>query len=257
MTDIEITDMRGEPQTALKLLHDTQVSIEKARVAVGNRKSAIERGADDSVDPTESVYGSLEKALLEWEKILEDLMGDEAEKYPVFEHWLRHVKGIGPALSGQLLAMLLPPLPDRGPSTWYKAGGLTVEEHDGQSRLPRARKGQEGLSASDATKYYPRLRRCLHNVATSFVRTGGYYREVYDTKKARLTAQHAGDTNWPPHRLDAVARWIMVKLFLAHLWEMWLEAEGTDQDARRAYVIDVLKHPHFIPAPRWNGGGKI
>ena len=115
-------------------------------------------------------------------------------------------------------------------------------------RLPRPRAGGGKIT------YHPWLRRCLHNVATSFVRNGGYYREVYDEGKARLTAFHEGDENWPPHRLDAVARWKTVKLFLAHLWEKWLESEG--QNGRRAYVVDQLGHSYKAP-PEPNGDGKL
>lgn len=267
------------PLSGLRLLMDTQISLEKARVSVGNRVSALERGADDAEDPVLLVYRELHAALEGWEERMEDLAAAEARKFPVWDYWLSHVKGIGPALASQMLAMLLPPLPDRGPSTWYKAAGLAPEERpDGLSRLPRAQKPRCGACSSTTFRlkegarvcsecgwqapeglgrlsYYPRLRRCLHNVATSFVRVGGYYRTVYETRKERLQVQHAGDSQWPPHRVDSVARWQMVKLFLSHLWEQWLEAEG--QTGRRAYVLDVLKHPHYVPAPRWGGNVKI
>jgi hypothetical protein len=249
MTTEELIPKVRTDRDALKLMHDTQVSIEKIRIAASNRVYALTSGRDDADSDIIRAYVGLTDELARRELEFEELMVREAEKFPVYDAWLRHVKGIGPALASQMLAMLLPPLPERGPSTWYKASGLTVEEHDGQSRLPRARAGQEGLP------YYPRLRRCLHNVATSFVRVGGYYREVYDTRKARLQAQHAGDEKWPPHRIDAVARWIMVKLFLAHLWEVWLETEGVT--GRRAYVIDVLGHPHYEPPPMPEKGKKI
>ncbi len=248
-------------QAGLKLLHDTQVSLEKLRISVGNRASALEREADWSTSDVGRVYGELHRSLDDWEARIEELMARETARFPVWGAWLSHVKGIGPGLGSQLLAMLLPPLPDRGPSTWYKAAGLTVErvtrtggltdpdDPDGMSRLPRARAGRDGLP------YYPRLRRCLHNVAESFVRSGGYYRRVYELRKARLVAQHTGHPDWPPYRIDTVARWVMVKMFLSHLWEVWLEVEG--ETGRRAYVLDVLGHPSYEPAPRWDGNGKI
>ncbi len=269
-------------RAALRLLHDTQVSLEKARNATGNRTFALESAADEAAGPVPAIYAEVTAALESWEERFEHLMDDEASRFPIYGYWLRSVRGIGPALASQLLAMLLPPLADRGPSTWYKAAGLTVEaREDGTNRLPRARKPRcANCQATtfrrpmrsetkrvctecgttlppDAGKisWYPRLRRCLHNVATSFVRNGGYYRTVYEGRKERLTAQHAGDKAWPPYRLDDVARWATVKLFLAHLWEMWLEAEGVT--GRRAYVIEVLGHPHYIPAPRSEGGRKI
>lgn len=246
MATIERTE---RPDSGLKLLHGTQISLEKARIQVGNRVSALERDADWTTSDIGVLYAELHAALEGWEERLERAMAREASAYPVWDAWLSHVRGIGPGLASQLLAMLLPPLPDRGPSTWFKAAGLTVEQIDGVSHLPRARVGQEGLS------YYPRLRRCLFNVATSFVRVGGYYRAVYETRKARLVAQHAGDVAWPPYRLDSVARWVMVKLFLSHMYEKMLESDG--HVGRRAYVLDVLGHTQYQPPPEWDGQHKM
>ena len=238
------------PLTGLRLYHVTQVSLEKFRIQTGNRLSALERHADELDDPAAEAYRELFEVLDGFEARFEDLMLAEAKKYPVYDYWLKHVKGIGPALAGQLLAMLLPPLVERGPSTWYKAAGLTVEEHDGQSRLPRARAGGGKLT------YYPRLRRTLYNLATSFVRAGpGYYPDEYEKRKARLVAKHEGDANWPPHRLDAVARWSTVKLFLSHLYEKWLEAEG--ETGRKAYVLEVLGHTTYIAPPEPVAGRKV
>ena len=246
--DSEDQETSGE-RSALKLFHGTQVSLEKIRIQVGNRISALDRGDDSVDDPVLAEYRALHTTLEDFEKRFEKLMTTEAETFPVYDAWLRHVKGIGPGLSAQLLAMLLPPLVDRGPSTWYKAGGLTPSEIDGQQRLPRPRAG------GDKITYYPRLRRTLFLVATSFVRNGGYYRDQYDRHKTRLAAKHANDPNWPPHRLDATARWATVKLFLSHLWEEWLKAEGKSSD-RRPYVIEVLGHTTYIAPPQPRRDGK-
>jgi hypothetical protein len=169
--------------------------------------------------------------------------------WPVYQEWLCHVKGIGPSLAGQMLALLLPPIPSKGPSSWYKAAGLAPElRPDGLMRLPRARAGEGKIT------YHPWLRRCLYNVATSFVRNGGYYREVYDRAKTRLLGLHEGDKDWPPIRVDRAARWSMIKMFLAHLWEAWCEAENIP--ARLPYIIEKYGHQH-IPRPMPNGKAKI
>ncbi len=251
MTGDSENDMtNGNPvadRAALRLLHDTQVSVEKIRIQVGNRVGALERGDDQAEGVIRDAYAALHDQLKEQEELFEALMAHEAEQHPAYP-WLKMVKGIGPALASQLLSMLLPPLPGKGPSTWYKAAGLTVElRPDGLYRLPRARVGEGAIT------YYPRLRRCLHNVAESFVKVGGYYREVYDKRKATLQAKHKDDENWPPHRIDNVARWITVKLFLAHLWEMWCKAEGIRD--RKSYVVDKLGH-NYIPPPISSDGRK-
>jgi hypothetical protein len=234
-------------RTPLRHLHDTQVSLEKFRIGLGNRCSAIARGVDDAERPVPDVYGRLHQMAEQMEGEVDAAIGLELGCWPVWEEWLRHVKGIGPSLAGQMLALLLPPIPTKGPSSWYKAAGLVPEQRpDGLMRLPRARVGEGKIT------YHPWLRRCLYNVATSFVRNGGYYRKAYDREKERLSGLHNGD--WIPLRVDRTARWAMMKLFLAHLWEAWSEAEGIPN--RAPYVVEKLGH-QLIPRPLPMGRGKI
>jgi len=237
------------PRTPLRHLHDTQVSLEKLRISLGNRCSAIARGVDGADQPVPEVYERLHEMADQMEGEIDDAIAVELTRWPVYQEWLVHVKGIGPSLAGQMLALLLPPIPSKGPSSWYKAAGLAPEQRpDGLMRLPRARAGEGKIT------YHPWLRRCLYNVATSFVRNGGYYREVYDRAKERLLALHEGDADWPPIRLDRAARWKMVKMFLAHLWEAWCEAESIP--ARLPYIVEKYGHQH-IPRPLPNGKAKI
>lgn len=217
-----MTDTATRNPSEIKLLLDTQRSIEKARIAVGNRASALERGVDHIDSPApRSLYHRLEDSLLALEAEVEAAMAEAVKTYPVWDHWLKHVRGIGPSLASQLLAMLLPPLPERGPSTWFKAAGLVPEWREDQQafRMPRPRKyepdetilqrckshtcgwkGQQAANNRDCPicgedsyptlPHYPWLRRCLYNVATSFVRGGGYYRKVYEQQKGRLFDLH-------------------------------------------------------------------
>lgn len=199
------------PISPLRYLYDASVSIEKQRIAMNNRIKAIERGADDMIDEIPPVYGVLLGQYENMEHTLDTAMLEELRKrYPIYNEWLRHVKGIGPALASQLLALLLPPLEDRGPSTWYKAAGLYGEERpDGTMRIPQARRGE------GKTTYHRWLRRCLYNVGESFVRNGGYYREVYDRTKRRLYREHS----WKA----------------ARLMDAW---ESTGIEARRSWLED-------------------
>ena len=234
--------------THLKDLHQTQVSVEKLRIALSNRVSALDRGVDDAERPVPEVYSRLTEMMDGMEHLIDAEIAQELKRWPVYEQWLKHVKGVGPSLAGQMLALLLPALPDRGPSTWYKAAGLVPSDVDGIQRLPRPRTGEGKIT------YHPWLRRCLWNLATSFVRNGGYYREAYDGYKGELTNRHTGDESWPPHRLDSVARWKTVKFFLSHLWEKMLESHG--QDGRRAYVVDKLGH-HYVAPPEPIAGQRL
>lgn len=247
---IETLEVPQREVSPLRYLHDTQVSLEKFRIGIGNRVSAMARGVDGAERPVPEAYGRVFELAQQMEDQIDTAIGSELKNWPVYREWLSHIKGIGPSLSGQMLALLLPPIPTKGPSSWYKAAGLAPEQRpDGLMRLPRARAGEGKIT------YHPWLRRCLYNVATSFVRSGGYYRDVYDRAKARLVELHRNDTDhWPPHRLDSVARWETVKLFLSHLWEAWCEIEGIER--RQAYAIEKLGH-QYIPRPMPQGKGKL
>lgn len=247
---------RVDPATLspLRNLHDTAASIEKARISVGNRIDALKRGVDGAVRPVPEIYEEVMDMLVAVEHRIDEGIIEELRPYAVWNTWLSHVRGVGPSLGGQLLALLLPPLADRGPSTWYKAAGLVAElQPDGLMRLPRPRKDGGKIT------YHPRLRRDLWNLAKSFVMVGGYYRTIYDQNKARLTEKHRDEPEiWPPHRIEAASRWATVKLFLSHLYSEWLIADGlsSGDEERRSYVVDVLGH-HYIPAPKWDGKRKI
>ncbi len=342
-----VTDTVDRAVSPLRHLHDTQVSLEKLRISVGNRVSAIGRGVDGAEAPVPDVYAEVLAQAEAMEKVIDAGIERALGGYAVWESWLQHVRGIGPGLAGQMLALLLPPIPTKGPSSWYKAAGLAPETRpDGESRLPRPRKVRCPDCASTTFRmkegvrlctecarplepgegklaYHPWLRRCLYNVGDSFVKNGAYYREVYDQAKSQVFGLHAwkaaalynrwhgtsgsvaldmlvttygrtavekaatrtrtptkkdqppetvelwairptiaktvalegiSDPAWPLHRIESVARWKMVKLFLAHLWEAWSDAEGIER--RVPYVVEKLGH-QLIPRPMPDGKGKI
>lgn len=277
---MQATVSKGVSKEALKGLVQTAASLEKVRVAMGNRLGALERGADMAEDPTEAVYSEIQTGIERLEELIDLAVEDAVNKFPVYNLWLRHVKGIGPALAAQMLAFLLPPKDGLGVGTWYKASGLYSQYREEQDmwRLPRDREGEQA-------HHHRYLRRCLYNVAKSFVRIGGFYRSVYDDQKGRLIQKH-----WPPDlietlriaraapeegqakllegvskrgaalgwtllRLDQTARVITVKLFMSHLWHKWAEIEGVA--IRPPYVIEVLGHKGYIPPPEPSGNGKI
>lgn len=261
-------------ETPLKFLHNTQQSLEKFRIQMNNRVSAIERGVDENNKPVPQIYAILLEQAQTMEATVDKAIDTELKNWPVYNEWLRHVKGIGPSLSGQLLALLIPPVPWKGPSMWIKAAGLApqlrvnkecplhgdnpnadlweqpdnLEHCTCEHRLPRPRAGEGKIT------YHPGLRRCLYNVATSFVRNGGYYREAYEINKRRLLGQHSGQAAWPPYRIDSAARWATIKLFLCHLFEAYAATLGFTP--RTPYVVEKFGH-QLIPRPLPDGKSKM
>lgn len=250
-----------KPSSDMKHLYNTRKSLQKARIAVGNRVSAIERGVDENENPTSEIYTTIEGVLAEAEDRITAEMARLLRGYPVWDAWLKHVKGIGPSLASQLLAItsVLSPVEhsNRGVSIWYKAYGLIPEEVEDKEgnpimHLPRPTKGAGKIT------YHPGARTLLYNIGQSFIKTGagGYYRDVYDKAKNTLTYQHRDDPkNWTKGRIDSVARWMAVKRFLSHLWEMWLRSEGLTP--RVPYAVEKLGHSYQAPPEPRKDGKKI
>lgn len=271
-------DIRHE---TLKALQQNQRTLERTRIQMGNRLTALKNNPE-VFDEVGDINQLLVDEITRLEKMVDAALAEALYEHKLWDYWLSGIYGIGPSIMPQILALLLPPLPERGPSTWYKAAGLIPEPHDagrvlvqdaaGETlamypekdrtlaeehaarldaavveeqyslyRLPRARAG------GDALTHHLWLRRCLWLQAKAFVMVGkGYYRGVYERKKNQLTFKHRGNFDWPPHRLDTAARWSMIRLFLAHVWQRWSEVEGLPD--RKAYVVESLGHA-YIPPP--------
>ena len=169
---------------------------------------------------------------MDLEATTEETMHEIVKLHPVWP-WLNQVKGIGPQTASLMLGYLLSPREDKGPSSWYKAAGLYVIQTDkGESRLPR----YDHLEKGEKATWHPRIRRNLYVVGTSLMKAKGFYYDFYTEVKDALKIKHP---DWKG-RTHSVAFWKMIKLFLAHCYEAWAEAEGIK--AREPYPIEILGH---------------
>ena len=221
-----------------KLVH-LQAVLERGRISAGNQRLGID-------DLTVGImYDAVTSTLAKLEQETKDLIAQEVKQHPAW-YWMEKVKGIGPQTASLMLAYLLPPIPEKGPSSWYKAAGLyaiPVEGKNGpESRMPR----YQHLKSGEKATWHPRLRRNLYVVGTSLMRAGGFYYDFYIQAKEAYTNKHP---DWKG-RNHAVAFWKMVKLFLAHLYEVWAQAEGVE--VRGPYPMEILGHVK-IEVP-WEGG---
>lgn len=223
-------------------LYNTSRSIEKMRVQMGNRLHAVDRQVDVLDDGVMEFYERVEKQLRDWEDELDKLLIARLDDYKVWDYWLKHVQGVGGTMAAHLLNMLIEPIPDKGPGMWFKAAGLYVDIES--NRMPHPTKGEK-------ITYHSWLRRCIWLQADIFTKVGGYYKIVYKQHCKRLEAKHV---DWTAPHVHSVARWGTVKLFLSHLYEKWLQANGVDY-TRKVYAERVLNH-HYIPPPEWDGDPK-
>ena len=172
------------------------------------------------------------KALLRREKMLIGLMYKQIRDHPLWTEYLSHIYGIGPVL-GAFLIMYLNPARFRSVSAMWKYCALHVEFYCpnckavyrfdrpdvyevcpkcGAKLIVRAPKRKKG----EKVDWNPFAREMCWRIATSFEKTGKYYKALYNEFKLRIRAKRPNIT--PKHlRSDALRR--TVKVFTAHYWE--------------------------------------
>lgn len=163
-------------------------------------------------------------------------------RIPVWTRYLTDVRGVGPLMAACIISEL-DPRKARYPSSFWAYCGLDVGP-DGRGRSRRAEHLVErtytNKAGEEATRqsvtFNPWLKTKLSGVlASSFLRAGGPYADIYRSEKTRLEhhityglrAQEEGTAGTSPklHRHNMALRY-MVKEFLADLWRAWRELEG-------------------------------
>jgi hypothetical protein len=126
-------------------------------------------------------------------------------------HWLRHVPGLehGPLI--RLLERLDVRRAGTPSSFWAYCGLATVPAPDGVARV-----------AQDGHYDHAAKLLCLE-IAGSLRIAGHGYERFYQAERENLDASRP---DWPPARRHMTALRKMEKLFLAHLWLVWRQAEG-------------------------------
>ena len=187
-------------------------------------------------------------------------LGKYAEAHPV-GGWMMSIRGIGPVISAGLLAHIdITKCPTVG-HIWRFAGLDPTQEWGKGERRP--------WNAS--------LKTLCWKIGESFVKTKGheegFYGAIYDQRKAyeheknergeykdqaerilKARPTHKQKATYaqgklPDGQIHARAKRYAVKLFLAHLHEVWYELEyGTK--APLPYAIARMDHAHKIEVPR-------
>lgn len=203
---------------------------------------------------------------------------------------LGKVRGIGPRLSGLLIALIGSPAKfDNAAKLWAYAGLHVID-----GRCVRRRKGAK-------SNWNDQLKVTAWKIAQSFVKAGGPYRDLYDRYKARIVERelnkgsiiwkaggatgeeilddetgrkeagvkwkvaHAPDgavippppkevPEWSLGRINNMALRYIAKMFLSHLLHVWRELEGLP--LRAPYAIEYLGHQTHISPWEFVGDGK-
>jgi len=216
-------------ETLLRALIDLRDrTLQKSRVAFGNRLSAVERGADEMGQGSQDL-------LTRWNdrfQFLEDELDKDIESLVEDVDIIRYavaVKGIGPILAAKVISMVDIREADTVSALWRYAGYAVI---DGQRERPT--KGEKLL-------YNARLKTSCYLVGSSFLKSNSPYRRVYDSAREYYAANRPDWTKG--HQHNAAMR-KMIKVWLSHLWEVWRKLEGLP--VRDLYSQDKLGHNHYM-----------
>tara|TARA_R100000963_G_scaffold31645_1_gene23054 strand:+ start:798 stop:1661 length:864 start_codon:yes stop_codon:yes gene_type:complete len=151
--------------------------------------------------------------------------------FPIYYTFLEEVKGCGPLMAAVIISEYDIHKAEY-PSSLHKYAGLDVVKGEGRSRKAHHLEDDTYLDAEgkEQTKksitFNPFLKTKLIGVlGSSFIKTGGYYRTVYDNYKERLAHMPAHEEKSKGHRHNMAVRY-MVKRFLVDLYVAWRKLEG-------------------------------
>lgn len=215
----------GQDFIDLRWQVDLYYQVQKIRVGLGNRVSAIERGVD-SGDP--KILQRWHDVFLNLEEQIEKEMARRAELHPTYK-WLRSIKGIGPTLAAKLIALV-------GPDE-AMARRDTVSKLWAFSGLAPGQKLVKGQKST----YNRRLKSLMYVIGTSILKARGAASKYYYTAKEYYQEKHP---EWTPAHVHNAAMRKMSKIILACLWQVWRESMGLP--VRDLYVVEKLGHENVI-----------
>jgi len=214
-------------ESALKALVDLRDrTIQKSRIAFGNRINAVELGRDTADEHTMNIFNSWNERFNMMEAQLDSDISDLIEDVPIIDA-LISLKGIGKILAAKLVSAIDINQADTVSALWRYAGYAVI---DGEREKPT--KGEK-------LHYNAELKKNLYLIGTSFMRCRSPYRDIYDSAREYYEVKHPEWTKGHSH--NAALR-KMIKMFLAHLWEHWRILESLP--IRDAFVLEQMGHTH-------------
>lgn len=223
-------------RTIVRTLYDFQDL--RIRLAGRLRKKADETDMDMAPDTDEididpgslPVVRATWEQMVKWEKELKSVLAAELKGMPIYEQFLKNVKGVGPMMAGVIVSEY-----DitRAPtvSNLWSFTGLAP----GKDKLVKGKKATFNT--------WLRTKMC-GVLAGSFLKCGSPYRQFYENMKTRLENKAPWkDEPKPGHRHRAAIRYMM-KMFLRDLYIAWRTVEGLP--VRKPYEEEYLGKTHSV-----------
>lgn len=203
-------------------------TLQKSRIAFGNRLSAIERGADQVDNRAAAIIERWTQRFTLLEQEADEDICNLVDDFPIIEQMTK-VKGIGKLLAAKVASMIDIHRADTISALWRYAGyGVKEGERE------RPTKGEK-------LHYNSRLKTSCYLVGTSFLRSNSPYRQIYDSAREYYELNRSDWTKL--HQHNAAMR-KMIKVWLSHLWLRWRQIEGLP--VNEPFSIEKLGHKHYM-----------
>lgn len=199
-------------------LIDRYYQTQEHRLALAGQIRALKE-ANESYDTVEHFY----EQFYTIEKELAKYIAKEVKKYPIWNNYLKGVKGIGPITGLALLVTLDASRADHASSFWKYAGLACDDNGDADKR----KKGEK-------ISWNPFLKKTCWLISNGFIKCKGKYRGIYETSKEYYQVKFPKEVpvkgtkiiKYTKGHIHAMALRRAVKLFLAELWVKMREEQG-------------------------------
>lgn len=159
-------------------------------------------------------------------------LGHVLREVPIYIGWLQDVRGVGPAMAGVIISEIDISRAEYPSSLWKYAGLDVAGDGSGRSRkkdhlVDIEYTDKDGNAAKRVgITFNPFLKTKLVGVlGSSFLKSGGEYRQIYDDYKFRLENHERHADKSKGHRHNMAIRY-MIKRFLVDLYRKWRILEG-------------------------------
>lgn len=185
---------------------------------------------------------------IQQEEDMAKVIGKVVEQHPMWDAFLKDVKGCGALMSAVILTEFDIEKASRISCFWKYAGLDVAEDGRGRGRYKEHlidvnyinKNGEEDTKKS--ITFNPFLKTKLCGVLSAcMLKAGGDYKKVYDDYKHRLEHHKKYKDDSKGHRHNMAIRY-MIKMFIQDLWLKWREVEGLPITAPYAEAKLGYKH---------------
>ena len=262
----EVKVLTKEQKRKIRELVEVYYDYQDSRVRTANRLAVKKNGEEQKKDfpnlPLNQIPEIVE--ILDNSKELEDTIGKAIKKelkgIPVYEKFLKKVKGCGYLMSAVLISYIDIEKATNASKIVQYAGlnsGMVFGKKKGAdgevivtTDLVRGDRPTKGYILPYNKKFKTKL---LGVLADCFIKCNSQYKVYYDNYKTRLSNSEAfvngTEKKWKEEskaHIDRASRRYMIKMFLQDLYGVWRSLEGLE--VREPYQKEYLGHTTTMPS---------